>query len=287
MNKINMIGWKCGKLTVIDALPRKNKHTYWKCQCECGTETEVEGSSLRRGRIKSCGLCGSGGKRLNLTGKRFGRLTALCIFEKKSVRNETYWKCRCDCGNETDVRIGHLTSGRTISCGCALIPEQNEYEIVGDIAYVKLKTRNGNNNRIMICDADVWERLKEFSWSSHGGGYASTSNKDGKLKYKEFHRNVIEIREGMIADHINRNRYDNRRCNLREVTVQANAVNRSLPSNNTTGHMGLIRRENGKWQATIVVSGNKISLGTFDNKEDAIKARKGAEEKYFKPLFDL
>ncbi|HZW06311.1 MAG TPA: hypothetical protein VFF65_04235 [Phycisphaerales bacterium] len=51
---------------------------------------------------------------LDLTGQRFGRFVAL-----KPVRPE-YWRCRCDCGHEKDVRIDHLRNGRTRSCGCLL-----------------------------------------------------------------------------------------------------------------------------------------------------------------------
>lgn len=51
-------------------------------------------------------------------GKRYGRLTAieLIIYPKK--KKDTFWKCRCECGNETIVFSGHLNDGHTVSCGC-------------------------------------------------------------------------------------------------------------------------------------------------------------------------
>lgn len=52
----------------------------------------------------------------DITGKKYGRLTAVKIFHKNSQGN--YWLCRCDCGNYKKVRIGHLTTGGTKSCGC-------------------------------------------------------------------------------------------------------------------------------------------------------------------------
>lgn len=52
----------------------------------------------------------------DLTGVRFGKLTALCRAEKK---NDTYmWKCVCDCGNSAVVYLPSLTKGATKSCGC-------------------------------------------------------------------------------------------------------------------------------------------------------------------------
>lgn len=53
----------------------------------------------------------------DLTGKKFNKLTVLGIDHKKG--KSYYWKCKCDCGNETVVYGGALVSGHTKSCGCA------------------------------------------------------------------------------------------------------------------------------------------------------------------------
>lgn len=57
----------------------------------------------------------------NLTGKKFGMLTALS-FERKKVgnfrRSKVYWKCSCDCSNEILVEASKLIAGQ-VSCGCA------------------------------------------------------------------------------------------------------------------------------------------------------------------------
>ena len=54
--------------------------------------------------------------RIDLTGKRFGRLTVLGY--AGTGKQGTYWKCRCDCGKDTVVLSHSLRSGRTKSCGC-------------------------------------------------------------------------------------------------------------------------------------------------------------------------
>lgn len=54
-------------------------------------------------------------KKIDLTGKRFGRLEALSSSKRGTV---TYWNCKCDCGTQTDVSMYSLTSGCTKSCGC-------------------------------------------------------------------------------------------------------------------------------------------------------------------------
>ena len=59
------------------------------------------------------------GKRIDLTGQKFGRLTVISYNEEVSKqKGQAYWNCRCDCGNEKVVRGKHLKSGNTTSCGC-------------------------------------------------------------------------------------------------------------------------------------------------------------------------
>lgn len=59
------------------------------------------------------------GQKMDIEGKRFGKLTVLA-FAGKSGCGHNLWKCSCDCGKETIVTVGHLRSGHTKSCGCGL-----------------------------------------------------------------------------------------------------------------------------------------------------------------------
>jgi hypothetical protein len=82
-------------------------------------------------------------------------------------------------------------------------------------------------------------------------------------------------------DHINRNRRDNRICNLRDVSNRENSKNRSLQKNNTSGFTGVVWKENvKKWSAAIRVQGRQKHLGSFDKIEDAILAREIASAVY-------
>ena len=54
--------------------------------------------------------------RIDLTGKRFGRLTVLEY--AGTGKGGTFWKCKCDCGKITTILSHSLRSGRTTSCGC-------------------------------------------------------------------------------------------------------------------------------------------------------------------------
>ena len=98
-----------------------------------------------------------------------------------------------------------------------------------------------------------------------------------------MHRFVLGEPSGEI-DHINRNKLDNRRSNLREVTRSMNCLNKGLQRNNTSGHAG-VRYDKSKtslkkWRAWIQVKGKIYNLGCFETKKEAVGARKAAFEKY-------
>lgn len=223
---------------------------------------------------------------MNLVGRRFGRLV---VIEKvPRERKDSYWLCRCDCGGETIANTYSLNSGHTSSCGCynrekvaengRRTKKYNAYTIEGDTVYVDV-----GNGKTMLCDVEDWERLKYMMWNASGRGYANARNtKTGKTA--RFHIEVMGNRDGLVVDHINRNKLDNRKSNLRFVTQRANTINKTIQKNNNTGTMG-VRFRNGKWEACVWVNRKKICVGRFESKEDAIIAREKAEEIYYKPLF--
>ena len=83
------------------------------------------------------------------------------------------------------------------------------------------------------------------------------------------------------VDHINGDKWDNRKCNLRIVTHADNMKNRKLDKRNKSGYTGVKETKTGTWNAQIYCDGKYINLGTYKTKEEAVKARKSGEEKYF------
>lgn len=69
-------------------------------------------------------------KALDLTNQQFGKLTAI---SKAPKRNDRYtrWICRCECGNEVEVRTDYLRNGHTKSCGCEKSKYFNKLDLVG------------------------------------------------------------------------------------------------------------------------------------------------------------
>lgn len=125
-HKIDISGKRYGKLVAIKPTGEiTSGGIVWKCQCDCGNTKGVEAGYLNSGRIVDCG-CGSlkrhqsEERMVDITGKRFGSLTALKRAESKRMygATKTRWLCRCDCGSEIIAITGALTSGQKKSCGC-------------------------------------------------------------------------------------------------------------------------------------------------------------------------
>lgn len=85
----------------------------------------------------------------------------------------------------------------------------------------------------------------------------------------------------------NRNKLDNRKENLRVATATENVLNRGIYKNNTSGIRGVsFNKRKNKWVARLTYNKKVISLGYFNNLEDAKKARLDGEIKYFGGLID-
>lgn len=92
----------------------------------------------------------------------------------------------------------------------------------------------------------------------------------------------MEEVDHIIHPHGNEHKIDNRKSNLRLVTKSQNQMNRGLQDNNTSGVVGVhFAKKQEKWIAYIKINGKRKHLGSFSNKNDAILARKHAEEVYF------
>ena len=85
-----------------------------------------------------------------------------------------------------------------------------------------------------------------------------------------------------MVDHINGDTLDNRKCNLRICTQADNMKNQKKHIRNTSGYKGVSWNKKSKaWEVSITQNGKRHYLGMYKDKEEAIKVRKEAEEKYF------
>jgi len=139
-----------------------------------------------------------------------------------------------------------------------------------------------------IVDPDDYPRLAKYKWRicrAKGKNicYAERSIRlpNGKYSRILMHRQLIDVPEGYVIDHINYSGLDNRRANLRLATVAQNAWN-SKKRNPRSGYKGVwFARDKGLWRAAIVCNRRRIHLGYFRDKREAAKAYDTAARLHF------
>lgn len=229
------------------------------------------------------------------SGEVHGRLTLLSkgepyVSPKGAIKQRYY--CSCSCGKYTKehpklIVYEAIKSGLVQSCGCLKIEKManrnkarkrhNKYDLSGEygIGY----TFKGEE---FYFDLEDYNKIKDYCWWTDTRGYIKTKH-DGKQI--SLHRLILNFPDQKLhIDHIHgkETRNDNRKSNIRIVTCSQNQMNRGLQSNNTSGITGVFfNKKDNKWESRITVRKNIIQLGSFNNLEDAVNARKSAEEKYF------
>lgn len=115
----DITGRKFGLLTAIKEASKIKNGVKWVCMCECGIIKEVAKPHLLSGHTKSCGCLtklNNQHLKINITGQKFGRLTA--IKEIGKIKGVIKWLCQCECGTLKELRVAVLRNGTVRSCGC-------------------------------------------------------------------------------------------------------------------------------------------------------------------------
>jgi len=212
---------------------------------------------------------------------KFGKLTITGFYGKRDnlKNNANYYNVECDCGNKRLVQFKSLTSGNTTSCGCII---KTELMFIKKDNYYIVTCSNGE----FLIDIEDYNKINNINSNvCIGDGYAIYFIKQ---KIHRIHRLVMNMDKfdgTHVIDHINRDKLDNRKSNLRIVTQKENSQNRGISRNNTSSVKGVSwNNQNGKWRARIGVNNKMKHLGYFNNIEDAKKARLDAEKKYFRDI---
>lgn len=132
-----------------------------------------------------------------------------------------------------------------------------------------------NQGRIAFVDDEDYEWLMQLDrkWSFSGSetkGVAACYIKGKQLK---MHRLIMNAPEGVQVDHIDGNRMNNTRANLRLCSNIENSYNRRLRKDSSTGYKGVRWQvKNQRFWARIQANGKRVSLGLYDDPVDAAKA---------------
>lgn len=215
-------------------------------------------------------------RRIDLTGKRFGALTALRpVSASETQDHRPGWLVRCDCGHEKIVNGSNLRRGKITSCGCGIVRGQRvskslasrqQHEDIAGKTY-------GDLTAMYYIRYDYWH------WRCSCGKETDARPslvKSGKIqscghvlsataKAKIEIQNTVEHFDGTTVSR------------LRHI----------MASPETKGiRKKFDRRREPYWQARITIRGKAIHLGTFATEAEAKKARKRAEEQYYLPIIE-
>lgn len=214
------------------------------------------------------------GKFKDLTNKKFGKLTIVKLDESKSTNKRKFWICDCDCGmTNISKRQDYFLRVPNPSCGCDKCKKITYTKSKDDMHYIA----TFENSTFFIFDISDYEYISKQHWYIKSNGYVCNT------KGEYLHRLLMGVTEfGEYVDHINGNKHDNRRCNLRICSNAENIRNSNIRKDNTSGIKGVwFSKQNNKWIASIKVNYEFKYIGSFDDLNLAIKAREEAEEIYF------
>lgn len=266
MDTLLVIGEKYRHLTVLSYEGRgKFDEPRYICRCDCGHVDNFNGYQVLKGKNSFCRKCvpHMGGRPApDLSGKRINGwevLEEISREPKKSGGLNYLYRCRCQrCGNiaiRSAGQINHKKSDRCENC-----PPMYNFVIHGDTAEGTLPS-----GLSFLIDAEDIPKVEKLFW-----GY---SRREGYIRNRnciKLHRYLLGITDKeTIVDHINRDRMDNRKRNLRIVNSFQNTCNHSKLSSNQTGYIGVyFSKHSQRYEVKIGYNRKRILLGS--SKDDMI-----------------
>lgn len=128
-----------------------------------------------------------------------------------------------------------------------------------------------------IVDTEDYDGIAGVLWYLHTQGYACNKTKSHGVRL--MHRIVLArklgraLNRGEVVDHINHDKLDCRRSNLRLASVSQNGMNMTRPAHNVSGYKGVWwSTQKRKWKATIKLNGYDSHIGFYDDPEQAALA---------------
>ena len=210
-----------------------------------------EGSAEKKQRLRK-------GLRTDLTGMRFGKLTALCPTERRADGGCIVWFCSCDCGKTAEVSSRRLQRGKVRSCGCLSVPQPKDYvgKRFGRLTVLasagKINPKKTENYWRCRCDCGTETVV----------GQTELQNGDtrscGCLQREHSAENRILIENTSVA--------------------VLKTLKNGPRKDNKSGCTGVFQKKNGEWIAYINFQKKRYWLGCFPDKEKAVLARMRGEE---------
>lgn len=144
--------------------------------------------------------------------------------------------------------------------------------VVNDSGYkIFLRSRRKHTEIFAIVDKDVYDEVNKHKWNLNKDGYAQGSVDGKPITMHKYLKG--QPPKGLVIDHKNLNKLDNRRDNLKFSTISQNTQNKAKKSNTSSTYIGVTwDKIRNKWQARITIEGKYNDLGSFDDEIEAAKA---------------
>lgn len=149
----DLVGMVFNDLEVIRLSHTANKTSYWLCKCKCGEEKVIQRQYLLK-NAKSCG-CHSKDSTImhanvnDITGNKYGKLTAISFF--KTINGHAYWDFKCDCGKVKIFCGSDVCSAKIKNCGCKFDLSGEKF---GKLTVIKKDQIKNKKNSYWICNCD-------------------------------------------------------------------------------------------------------------------------------------
>ena len=252
------IGYHWGHLTVVEDAGLKGRIQLWLCQCDCGNTITLSEPVVKRGYQISCGCVPPNRPHKDYTGTVVGQLTVLGPTGKRDAKGYALWHCRCSCGTELDVAANRISGKSKVSCGCKAYPPCTieAGQVYGRLTVIEKTEKKRGTDSLWLCQCECGNKTLMIPTNLTDGSCVSCG-----CYRKEASRKGRGVIDGTMV------------CTLK--------MNRKTVATNKSGYNGVSKHKDGKWVAQIGFKGKKIYLGVYADIQDAVKARKAAEERLF------
>lgn len=184
-SRLNYIGQKFGKLTVVEFVGTEKYESIYKFRCDCGNIIKTTLHRVKEGNTKSCGCLKQdriNSYKTDIIGKKFGYLTVQS-YAGINAYGTSDFRCLCDCGETVVVSRNSLVTGHVQSCGCIVSVGENNIKEILNKSNLKFKKQYtfpdlisdaGKNlpyDFAILNDIDHVERLIEFDGQQHNKPY--------------------------------------------------------------------------------------------------------------------
>ena len=223
--------------------------------------------------------------------QKLGKLLVVEYLGKEG--NDCLWRCICDCGNECVKTSGYIQRSKNPMCkSCyskVLSENARKYRMERSIKEcpVEYYSDYAVINGIIKVDLEDVDKILAYKRNIilNSSGYACLYHNNTQLF---VHRIIMNLPDRydeetkLIVDHINGDRTDNRKSNLRVISKRLNSMNCKTYKNNSSGRKGVHwNKKLQKWAAAIQLNHVNLHLGVFEDYNDAVEAREQAEKDLF------